>query len=57
MITMALNHIGCVQEELKQYDMAEQALEQSLAIGPTLATEAAEQSVSINRLVSDKLAV
>ena len=34
MITMALNHIGRVQEELKQYDMAEQALEQSLAIDP-----------------------
>lgn len=32
MITMALNHIGRVQEELKQYDLAEQALEQSLAI-------------------------
>ena len=34
MITMALNHIGRVQEELKQYDLAEQALEQSLAIDP-----------------------
>ena len=34
MITMALNHIGRVQEELKQYDMAEQALEQSLALDP-----------------------
>jgi len=31
---MALNHIGRVQEELKQYDLAEQALEQSLAIDP-----------------------
>jgi hypothetical protein len=31
MITMALNHIGRVQEELKQYDLAEQALEQSLS--------------------------
>jgi len=34
MITMALNHIGRVQEDLKQYDLAEQALEQSLAIDP-----------------------
>ena len=34
MITMALNHIGRVQEELKQYDLAEQALQQSLAIDP-----------------------
>ena len=34
MITMALNHIGRVQEELKQYDLAEEALEQSLAIDP-----------------------
>jgi len=34
MITMALNHIGRVQEELKLYDLAEQALEQSLAIDP-----------------------
>ena len=34
LITMALNHIGRVQEELKQYDLAEQALEQSLAIDP-----------------------
>ena len=34
MITMALNHIGRVQEELKQYDLAEQALAQSLAIDP-----------------------
>ena len=34
MITMALNHIGRVKEELKQYDLAEQALEQSLAIDP-----------------------
>ena len=32
MITMALNHIGRVQEELKHYELAEQALEQSLAI-------------------------
>ena len=34
MVTMALNHIGRVQEELKLYDLAEQALEQSLAINP-----------------------
>ena len=34
MVTMALNHIGRVQEELKLYDLAEQALEQSLAIDP-----------------------
>jgi len=34
MITMALNHIGRVQEELKHYELAEQALEQSLAIDP-----------------------
>ena len=34
MITMALNHIGRVQEELKQYVLAEQALEESLAIDP-----------------------
>ena len=32
MLTMALNHIGRVQEELKQYVLAEQALEESLAI-------------------------
>jgi len=34
MLILALNHIGRVQEDLKQYDMAEQALEQSLAINP-----------------------
>jgi predicted O-linked N-acetylglucosamine transferase (SPINDLY family) len=34
MITMALNHIGRVQEDLKNYDLAEKALEQSLAINP-----------------------
>jgi len=34
MVVLALNHIGRVQEELKQYDLAEQALEQSLAIDP-----------------------
>jgi predicted O-linked N-acetylglucosamine transferase (SPINDLY family) len=34
MLVLALNHIGRVQEDLKQYDMAEQALEQSLAINP-----------------------
>ena len=34
MTTMALNHIGRVQEELKHYELAEQALEQSLAIDP-----------------------
>lgn len=34
MLTMALNHIGRVQEELKQYVLAEQALEESLAIDP-----------------------
>lgn len=34
MLTMALNHIGRVQEELKQYVLAEKALEESLAIDP-----------------------
>jgi len=34
MLVLALNHIGRVQEDLKQYDLAEQALEQSLAIKP-----------------------
>ena len=34
MLTMALNHIGRVQEELKQYVLAEQALEESLVIDP-----------------------
>jgi len=34
MVVTALNHIGRVQEDLKQYDAAEQALEQSLAINP-----------------------
>ena len=34
MVTMALNHIGRVQEELKLYDLAEQALEESLTINP-----------------------
>jgi len=33
-ITTALNHIGRVQEDLKQYDQAEQALTQSLALNP-----------------------
>ena len=33
-ITTAFNHIGRVQEDLKQYDMAEQALTQSLALNP-----------------------
>jgi predicted O-linked N-acetylglucosamine transferase (SPINDLY family) len=34
MVVTALNHIGRVQEDLKQYDSAEQALEQSLGINP-----------------------
>ena len=34
MLVLALNHIGRVQEDLKQYDLAEQALEQSLALNP-----------------------
>ncbi|WP_408596280.1 acetylglucosamine transferase [Limnohabitans sp.] len=34
MLVLALNHIGRVQEDLKQYDLAEQALEQSLALKP-----------------------
>jgi len=34
MVVTALNHIGRVQEDLKQYDAAEQALEQSLALNP-----------------------
>ncbi|WP_333844072.1 O-linked N-acetylglucosamine transferase, SPINDLY family protein, partial [Limnohabitans sp.] len=34
MLVLALNHIGRVQEDLKQYDMAEEALEQSLALNP-----------------------
>ena len=34
MLVLALNHIGRVQEDLKQYDLAEQALEESLAIKP-----------------------
>ncbi len=33
-ITTAFNHIGRVQEDLKQYDLAEQALKQSLALNP-----------------------
>jgi predicted O-linked N-acetylglucosamine transferase (SPINDLY family) len=33
-LTMALNHIGRVQEKLKNYLQAEQALEESLAIDP-----------------------
>ena len=33
-LTMALNHIGRVQEQLKNYAQAEQALEQSLLIDP-----------------------
>lgn len=33
-ITTAYNHIGRVQEDLKQYDLAEQALTQSLALDP-----------------------
>lgn len=34
MVVNALNHIGRVQEDLKRYDAAEQALEQSLALNP-----------------------
>jgi predicted O-linked N-acetylglucosamine transferase (SPINDLY family) len=34
-LTMALNHIGRVQEKLKNYAQAEQALEESLSIDPT----------------------
>jgi predicted O-linked N-acetylglucosamine transferase (SPINDLY family) len=34
MLVLALNHIGRVQEDLKQYDLAEEALEQSLALNP-----------------------
>ena len=34
MLVLALNHIGRVHEDLKQYDLAEEALEQSLA--PTI---------------------
>ncbi len=34
LIVVALNHIGRVQEELKQYDLAEKALEESLALKP-----------------------
>ncbi len=34
MLVLALNHIGRVHEDLKQYDLAEQALEQSLALNP-----------------------
>ena len=34
LIALALNHIGRVQENLKQYDLAEQALEQSLLLNP-----------------------
>jgi predicted O-linked N-acetylglucosamine transferase (SPINDLY family) len=33
-LTMALNHIGRVQEQLKNYAQAEEALEQSLLINP-----------------------
>lgn len=33
-LTMALNHIGRLQETLKNYDQAEEALEQSLLINP-----------------------
>ena len=33
-LTMALNHIGRVQEQLKNYAQAEEALEQSLRINP-----------------------
>ena len=32
--TMALNHMGRLYEKLKQYDLAEQALAQSLAVDP-----------------------
>jgi len=34
MLVMALNHIGRVHEDLRQYDQAEQAMEQSLALNP-----------------------
>jgi tetratricopeptide (TPR) repeat protein len=34
MLVVALNHIGRVHEDLKQYDLAEEALEQSLALNP-----------------------
>ena len=34
MLVLALNHIGRVHEDLKQFDLAQQALEQSLAIDP-----------------------
>lgn len=34
-IVLALNHIGRVQENLKRYVLAEQALEQSLLLNPT----------------------
>ena len=34
MLVLALNHIGRVHEDLKQYDLAEEALEQSLALKP-----------------------
>ena len=34
MLVLALNHLGRVHEDLKQYDLAEQALEQSLALNP-----------------------
>lgn len=34
MVTVALNHIGRVHEDLKQYELAEAALEQSLYINP-----------------------
>lgn len=34
-LTMALNHIGRLQENLKNYDQAEEALEQSLLINPS----------------------
>lgn len=34
MLVMALNHIGRVHEDLKQYALAEQAMERSLALDP-----------------------
>lgn len=34
MLVVALNHIGRVHEDLKQYDLAEDALEQSLTLNP-----------------------
>ena len=34
MIILGLNHIGRVQEDLKQYELAEKALEQSLLLNP-----------------------